>query len=112
MWNDKYLGPMESNDVVSNAITLRPHAAVAARTDDARGCESDVTDDSDEDPEKEWEWRRLYLSANGDLKDLLCCPEDVLQTDQCDHKNSASVEEHMSSADAVACLSVHNAMSL
>ena len=24
-----------------------------------------------------WEWRRLYLAADGGVWDLLCCPEDV-----------------------------------
>ena len=45
----------------------------------------------DEAFEEAWEWRRLYLAADGGFWDLLCCPEDVVRTANCNHRNNSGV---------------------
>ena len=45
----------------------------------------------DEAFEEAWEWRRLSLAVDGGFWDLLCCPEDVVLTTNCDHRNNSSV---------------------
>jgi hypothetical protein len=54
-----------------------------------------VLSDSDdgEDCEEAWEWRRLYLSPDATVWDLLCCPEDVVCTAECRHANTAIIQE-------------------
>jgi hypothetical protein len=71
LWNAKFLGPMENAAVVSEKIAL-PQS-------------------EDKDLEEAWEWRRLYLAADGGFWDLLCCPEDVVCTADCNHHSNSSV---------------------
>ena len=57
LWKADFLGPTEDSAVVTKNIIL-------PQEDQA---DSDIA----------WEWRRLYLAADGGVWDLLCCPEDV-----------------------------------
>ena len=70
LWNADFLGPKE------NATNL---------TSDIRFPETDA------DSEVAWEWRRLYQTAEGGFWDLLCCPEDVVCTKDCNHLSCAHV---------------------
>ena len=70
LWNADFLGPKE------NATNL---------TSDIRLPETDA------DSEVAWEWRRLYQTADGAFWDLLCCPEDVVCTKDCNHLSHAHV---------------------
>jgi len=72
LWNANFLGPMESSPVVTSNITL------PAKTAD--------------NLEEAWEWRRLYQAADGGFWDLLCCPEDVECTADCNHLKHAGVD--------------------
>ena len=80
LWNAKFLRPMEKDTLVTPIIG-KPQP-----------CEED------EDVEECWEWRRVYLASNGDLWDLLCCPEDVVCTAECRHANSDHIQ-----ADHIVC---------
>jgi len=57
--------------------------------------------DSEAVPEDAWEWRRLYHADDGTLWDLFCCPEDILRTKQCAHKNAAVEERHIVCKDCL-----------
>ena len=75
LWNANLLGPME-DDASVNADIVLP--------------------ESDEVSEEAWEWRRLYQGADGGFWDLLCCPEDVMQTAKCNHLSGSGVQSrHM-----------------
>ena len=71
LWNAKCLGPMENSSIVTSNILLPQR--------------------KDEAFEEAWEWRRLYTAADGGFWDLLCCPEDVLPTAECNHRNNYEV---------------------
>ena len=45
------------------------------------------------DPEDAWEWRRLYLANDGGFWDLVCCPEDVKRTPNCQHQTKCRINE-------------------
>ena len=66
LWNATFLGPMEDDSSVNEEIIL-PES------------DADVSEDA-------WEWRRLYRASDGNLWDLICCPEDVLSTAACCHE--------------------------
>ena len=72
LWNANFLGPMENSASVSENILL--------------------PDTNDEFFEEAWEWRRLYLAADGGFWDLLCCPEDVVSTANCNHRSKSCVD--------------------
>ena len=71
LWNAKCLGPMEDESSFGSKIIL--------------------PEGDDEAFEEAWEWRRLYLAADGGFWDLLCCPEDVASTAECNHQNESGV---------------------
>jgi len=72
LWNATFLGPMESSPLVTSEIIL--------------------PDKNAETPEVAWEWRRLYQAADGGFWDLLCCPEDVECTADCNHQTHVGVD--------------------
>ncbi len=67
LYDADFLQPMEPDEEVSPNILL-PEAHT-------------------EHPEKAWDLRRLYKCTTGNIWDLLCCPEDIKSTEQCDHTN-------------------------
>ena len=81
LWKARHLGPMELTPEVNGEVILP---------------DVDSGDDRDPeaDPEDAWEWRRLYHTDDGVVWDLFCCPEDILRTEQCAHRNSASIDEN------------------
>ena len=88
LWNAKVLGPMEPGPFVSKNIVMpKPTSREKPMSDD----ESSAT--SEEDCEEAWEWRRLYLTADGCFWDLICCPEDVVCSAECSHQNGSGVHE-------------------
>ena len=79
---------MEADAAVSNHIVM-PVAKATERS--KRDDDSSVPSDSDFD--EAWDWRRLYLAADGGFWDLFCCPEDVTSSAECNHQDTSGIDE-------------------